>query len=340
MKTLFILLLLAVTPALAQTDTTDSVRPDSTFYMCGFGRGFTGTNILDAAELSNEPNVENIFKVQFNLIFSKIENFPGSRYPVRASEDHDTYAWVSIIKTNTSVALPYKSILYYREDSIKSVIKRYGVSYELWGMIIHEIGHLVRQDGFYKEESVQCESKADEFLGFHARALFSTIDQATAAIEKLISDEPEGGYPSKKERLDLVKKGWNNAAPSRRRMSPIIALIGNEQFRATRAMKKANGFSEFGVIKSSWPVASFPKFPKAKFSLSPTATLVYQEKDGILTIGEVRKSILPGYILSVIDSYFQQLFIDKEGKIFYFQNGEPLKIGEIDVTSLNLSMIK
>lgn len=339
-KCLFLVLVLTVRTS-AQNDSPDSSRPDSTFYKCGFGKTFPGTNILDVAELTDEANVEDIFKAQFNLVFSRIENFSGSRYPLKASDDHDTYAWVSLIKTNTSVALPFKSILYYRQDSIKSVIERFGISYELWGMIIHEIGHLVRQDAFFKEESIKCESKADEFLGFHARSLFTSVDQATAAIEKLIPDKPEEGYPTKKERIQLVKNGWEDAAPSRRRLSPIIALVEKEgKFKATGAIKKANDFSKFGVIESSWPVASFPKFPNAKFSLSPEATLVYQDEEGILTIGEIKKSILPNYALSVIDNYFQQLFIDNEGKIFFLKGDKASKIGEIERTAFNLFLTR
>jgi hypothetical protein len=331
----WLLLLLLTDPLLvnAQQDSVATLTSDTLFYKCGFSRGFVGRNVISDVD-TIEEDVDDIFLRQFKILFAHINSFPPVRFQVRNSTEHETHAWVTLVQSGTSRVLPFKSVLFYNPDSINNVVKKYGVSFELWGIIIHEICHLVRQDAFFKEESVKCETAADRYLGFQARALFADVNQAIAAVDKLVHGDTDG-YPTKAERIRIIQRGWEDADPLRIRMnSPVHAFVNqNNRFNPSNRIKKNNEFARGEIqVEGNWQSAKISKFPTGKFFITEDAELVFQDDDGVLTIGEVKKSLLAEFEYCVIDKYFQQLFIKEGGEIYVIQDREPALIGK--VTSL------
>ena len=314
---------------IAQDSIPINLNKDSMVHLCGFNiSDFTRPEYSDV--FIKEDKIDSIFKAEFRKVFTKITSFEPTRIDVRSSTSQNTHSWVSLIPGNSQY-LPKKEAIFYHPDSIQHLIKRFKVSYELWGVMIHEICHLTRNDSYYENDRVKAELKADFYLGYHARLLFDDPKQATSAIEKLcFVDHPD--YPKKQDRIISVLKGWEEGAPEKRRLLSLILFMENiydGNFNPTNRLKRLNEYRKDEVAGDSWKKVEISKFPNQLFFVNNNNELVFQDKDGLLKIGNISASIRDGYEKMIVDKYFQTWFIDSLGNISTIKNGDNFIIGNI-----------
>ena len=83
-------------------------------------------------------------------------------------------------------------------------------------ILAHEIGHhLSGHTITNKGSNPPDELEADKFSGFVLYKLGASLEQATAAMQNLGSENDSYSHPSKYKRIQLISKGWNDASQQR-----------------------------------------------------------------------------------------------------------------------------
>src|SRR6185312_7269275 len=83
-------------------------------------------------------------------------------------------------------------------------------------ILAHEIGHhLLGHTISNKGSNPLDELEADKFSGFVLYKLGASLEQATAAMRSLGSDNDSYSHPSKFKRIQSITKGWNEASEQR-----------------------------------------------------------------------------------------------------------------------------
>ncbi len=83
-----------------------------------------------------------------------------------------------------------------------------------WGstsILAHEIGHHLNGhtlNGTGSNHAIELE--ADVFSGFVLARMGCSLEDAQAAISKILPDEGSSTHPAKQDRLEAIAKGWNN----------------------------------------------------------------------------------------------------------------------------------
>ena len=116
-----------------------------------------------------------------------------------------------------------------------------------WGAVsvmAHEIGHHLQGhtiDGKGSRPSKELE--ADQFSGFVLHQLGATLDEALIAIRTFGNDVATGAHPAKHNRVEVIKKGWNEAEAMYPKWikQPAAAnpVVTNRRFEPNAPMAKA-----------------------------------------------------------------------------------------------------
>ena len=71
----------------------------------------------------------------------------------------------------------------------------------------HLLGHTLSPTGSRPAEELD----ADEYSGFILQKMGATLEQATAAIKQIASDQASQTHPAKKDRIQAISTGWQRA---------------------------------------------------------------------------------------------------------------------------------
>jgi len=111
----------------------------------------------------------------------------------------------------------------YDNEFLEQVEDKTSTEWSAVSILAHEIGHHLNGhvlDGQGSRPPKELE--ADEFSGFALYKLGATLEEAQAAMANYASDKGSMTHPAKTERLEAIKRGWENAeklAPKYRELS-------------------------------------------------------------------------------------------------------------------------
>jgi hypothetical protein len=79
-------------------------------------------------------------------------------------------------------------------------------------VLAHEMGHhyynhVISSGGSTPPKEIE----ADAFSGFVMAKLGASLQQSVAAMQAIASDRASSSHPAKRDRLNAITKGWNNA---------------------------------------------------------------------------------------------------------------------------------
>lgn len=135
-----------------------------------------------------------------------IAGISRTRFAIRECSNIDNVKAV-ILKNSKGVR---KNYILYNNDFIER-FSHFGGDRD-WGatsIIAHEVGHLANFHGLNCEGSNhENELEADEYSGVIMAKLGATLNQATAAVDKIPYHHATDTHPSKAKRKAAIKKGW------------------------------------------------------------------------------------------------------------------------------------
>jgi hypothetical protein len=98
----------------------------------------------------------------------------------------------------------------YDNSFFNKVTDATGTDWGLISILAHEVGHHLNGHTLKTGGSNhQTELQADEFSGFVLARMGCSLENAQAAISKLLPDQASSTHPAKKDRLTAVERGWN-----------------------------------------------------------------------------------------------------------------------------------
>jgi len=126
-----------------------------------------------------------------------------------------------------------------------------------WGstsILAHEIGHHLNGhtlNGTGSNHDIELE--ADVFSGFVLARMGCSLEDAQAAISKILPDEASSTHPAKQDRLDAIEKGWNNGKTKIIEV-PMPEDVAEDEITARMVMAKyidaIGGQEVIGNVKS------------------------------------------------------------------------------------------
>lgn len=92
-----------------------------------------------------------------------------------------------------------------------TVNKTVGTEWAAISVLAHEVGHHIAKMGRH-ENQVDDELDADYWCGQILQRLGASINASIRCIMKYGSDKPTKTHPDKNTRIEMIKKGWKDAA--------------------------------------------------------------------------------------------------------------------------------
>jgi hypothetical protein len=165
------------------------------------GCGYNYTSSQKQIELS-QPGQRELHQIDLILKFSGLSsNFKVFSAPIENA--------VATIVNNQRFILYDPELLSYTDQQS-------GNYWTSMSILAHEIGHHLSGHTITNTGSNPAdELEADKFSGFVLFKLGASLTQATAAIEKLGSQEDTYSHPSKYKRIQSITTGWKDAAEQR-----------------------------------------------------------------------------------------------------------------------------
>lgn len=148
-----------------------------------------------------------------------------------------------------------------------------------WGstsILAHEIGHHLNGhtlNGSGSNHAIELE--ADVFSGFVLARMGCSLEDAQAAISKILPDEASSTHPAKQDRLDAIEKGWNNGKNKIIEI-PMPEDVAEDEITARMVMAKyidaIGGQEAVGNVKS---LRNVTESSIAKYGSSTVMNQVY-----------------------------------------------------------------
>ena len=114
-----------------------------------------------------------------------------------------------------AVMLNSKRYILYNADYMNKINARTGSNWAAISIFAHEIGHHLNGHTLDNVGSrPQTELDADEFSGFVLRKMGASLEDAQAVMALIASLKGSHSHPPKKDRLEYIATGWNNAGPT------------------------------------------------------------------------------------------------------------------------------
>lgn len=148
-----------------------------------------------------------------------------------------------------------------------------------WGstsILAHEIGHHLNGhtlNGTGSNHTIELE--ADVFSGFVLGRMGCALEDAQAAISKILPEEASSTHPAKQDRLDAIAKGWNNGKNKIIEI-PMPEDVAEDEITAQMVMAKyidaIGGQEAVGNVKS---IKNVTESSIAKFGSSTVLKQTY-----------------------------------------------------------------
>jgi hypothetical protein len=121
---------------------------------------------------------------------------------------------VANVPNAAAVLIKGKRYILYNPKFMEQINASTGTNWAAISILAHEIGHHLNGHTLDNVGSrPKTELEADEFSGFVLRKMGATLADAQAVMSVIASLKGSHTHPAKKDRLDYIATGWNNAAP-------------------------------------------------------------------------------------------------------------------------------
>lgn len=119
-------------------------------------------------------------------------------------------------------------LIFYDPIFMRDVVFKTRSDWTEVSIIAHEIGHHLLGHTLDNVGSrPDRELEADHYSGFTLQKMGATLDQATAAMRLLGSDQPSQTHPVRSQRLREIQAGWHEAAQLERRPAYTAKCLFN-----------------------------------------------------------------------------------------------------------------
>jgi hypothetical protein len=121
---------------------------------------------------------------------------------------------VANVPNAAAVYIKGKRYILYNPKFMEQINSATGTNWAAISILAHEIGHHLNGHTLDQVGSrPKTELEADEFSGFVLRKMGATLIDAQAVMSVIASLKGSHTHPAKKDRLEFIATGWNNAAP-------------------------------------------------------------------------------------------------------------------------------
>lgn len=144
----------------------------------------------------------------------------------------------------------------YDNNFFNSVSSTTGNDWGKTSILAHEVGHHLNGHTLTgKGSSQKIELQADEFAGFVLARMGCSLENAQAAISKLLPDEASSTHPAKLDRLNAMGEGWsrgygNAFDPSDFNRKKGSILESDEYINASEEVRKQNAIRAKKILES------------------------------------------------------------------------------------------
>jgi hypothetical protein len=295
------------------------------FYTCSFGQVLDNSaleashELLDSSYLYND--VEGIVKTTFKNIYYNYFGLDTAKVFVEHSNECRIAAADIDLRNGH-----FKKKLLYNKKALEEIYTAYGNTWAIRAIIAHEVSHIVNVDKLYRDKAVLNEIWADYFAGLHMRRMGALEAEATQPFE-VMAYAVTPGYPTRDERVQLVKLGWKNGSLKSDCEQSILSSITKSQaidrnsVNALSSIHKdsTHGWNKIDVFASD-----------VELYITPKNQVVAVDTIGAFTMGTLKHSNIKPFNRVIEESGTSAVwFVDELGKIYDLSEHGIVPIGKM-----------
>ena len=267
---------------------------EGTSFYCGYFDNDSSEMLL-ASEPSDEP-VEIIGNIVSQIGLKK-------NFEIRSAN----------ISNAAAVVIKGKRFILYNPAFMQRINTASRTDWAGISILAHEIGHHLNGHTLTGEGSrPDLELEADEFSGFILNKMGASLAEAQSAMQVAASMKASHTHPAKKDRLEAIATGWNNAAG----VSPKENIAKKENVIKPSTPEKP--------VVSQTPIEEkyiaydvyFPADHSRKYYVTIRNNLVVVEGDKLYIIGRLAQSNYKKYPYMFYDKEYNYLYINSKGSIY------------------------